>query len=255
MVGFLGDRGEYHTQAQYYHAGDVITAETGGEVQEYTVLAVVGMPACTLQSHSAGSYEAIGFAEPVFREKFPDMQQPIHCLFNAAEGRFDQINEQVSAVAQHSGLSVRTRLTAEESFKEFRNMYEMVGLAVTLILGGIGILNLVNMILTGVIARQKEFASMRSIGMTQSQLRRLIVYEGILYAVLAGAAGIALSAVLSLTLVRVLAESMWYMKYSFTVIPAVLVSAIGLLLSVCISAMTDRVWNKGSIVEQLREAE
>jgi len=35
----------------------------------------------------------------------------------------------------------------------------------------------------------------------------------------------------------------------------VLVSVICLLLAVCISAMTDRVWNQGSIVEQLREAE
>lgn len=43
----------------------------------------------------------------------------------------------------------------------------MVGIVTALILGGIGVLNLVNMILTGVIARQKEFAAMRSIGMTQ----------------------------------------------------------------------------------------
>ncbi len=255
MVGYLDDRGAYVYHAQYYHAGDVIVAEIGGDTQEYTVLAVVGMPSATLQSYSHGSYEAIGFAEPVFREKFPHMQQPIHCLFNAAEGMFDQINEQVGAIAQYSGLSVQTRLTAEEEFKEFQDMYRMVGLVSSLILGGIGILNLINMILTGVIARQKEFASMRSIGMTQRQLQRLVVYEGICYAVLAGVVGIALSAVLSLTLVQAIAESAWYMKYTFTIVPAVLTSVVCLLLAVCISAMTDKVWNQGSIVEQLREAE
>ncbi len=255
MVGFLDDRGEYIYKAQQYHAGDVIAAEIDGNVQEYTVLAVVGMPNAALQCYSAGSYEAIGFAEPVFREKFPGMQQPIHCLFNAAEGTFDQINEQAGEIAQYNGLSVQTRLTVEEDFKVFQNMYEMVGLVSSLILGGIGILNLVNMILTGVIARQKEFASMRSIGMTRRQLRRLVVYEGICYAVLAGIVGTVLSAVLSLTLVQSVAEGMWYMKYSFTIVPAVLVSVICLLLAVCISAMTDRVWNQGSIVEQLREAE
>ena len=121
--------------------------------------------------------------------------------------------------------------------------------------GGIGVLNLINMILTGVIARQKEFASMRSIGMTKKQLRKMIVYEGMYYAVLAGVVGIAASGVLSLTLVRVLAETMWFMKYDFTVLPAILTSIICLLLAVYISAMTDKVWNKGSIVEQLREIE
>ena len=98
----------------------------------------------------------------------------------------------------HIRLSVQTRLTAEEEFKEFQDMYRMVGLVSSLILGGIGILNLINMILTGVIARQKEFASMRSIGMTKKQLRKMIVYEGMYYAVLAGVVGIAASGVLSL---------------------------------------------------------
>lgn len=254
MAGYLDDRGEYHYDAQCYHAGDVIETEIDGALQEYTVLAVVGVPAYMMMSYSYGNYEAIGFAEPVFREKFPNMQQPIHCLFNAAEGTFDQLNEEVSAIAQYGGLTVQTRLTAEEEFREYQYMYNMIGLVCSLILGGIGILNLINMILTSVIARQKEFASMRSIGMTQRQLRRLVVYEGICYAVLAGVVGIALSAVLSLTLVQVMAEGMWFMKYSFTIAPAVLTSVVCLLLSVCISAMTDRTWNKGSIVEMLREA-
>lgn len=96
---------------------------------------------------------------------------------------------------------------------------------------------------------------MRSIGMTKKQLRKMIVYEGMYYAVLAGVVGIAASGVLSLTLVRVLAETMWFMKYDFTVLPAILTSIICLLLAVYISAMTDKVWNKGSIVEQLREIE
>ena len=240
---------------QYYHAGDVIAAEIGGAIQEYTVLAVLGMPSSMMMSYSSGGYECIGFAEPVFWEKFPVMQQPIHCLFNAAEGAFDEVNAQVGAIAQYSGLTVQTRLTAEAEFKETQYTYSMVGIVSALILGGIGVLNLINMILTGVIARQKEFASMRSIGMTKKQLRKMIVYEGIYYAVLAGVVGIAASGVLSLTLVRVLAETMWFMKYDFTVLPAVLTSIICLLLAVYICAMTDKVWNKGSIVEQLREIE
>ena len=180
--------------------------------------------------------------------------QPVHCLFDAGEEAFDEINAQVSAIAESNGLSVQTKLTAEAEFKEIQYTYSMVGIVTALILGGIGVLNLVNMILTGVIASQKEFAAMRSIGMTQKQLRKLIVYEGMYYALFAGVFGVAASAVLSLTLVRVMAEAMWYMQYEFTVVPAMVTSVICLLLAVCISMMTDKVWNKGSIVEQLREA-
>ena len=128
----------------------------------------------------------------------------------------------------------------------------MVGIVVSVILGSIGTLNLVNVILTGVIARQREFAAMRSIGMTKKQLRKLMICEGVLYAVLAGMMGLFISAILSMTLVKGITAGIWYMKYHFTLVPALVVCGISLFLSVCISAMTDKIWNKRSVVELLR---
>ena len=49
--------------------------------------------------------------------------------------------------------------------------------------------------------------------------------------------GLLMSALLSLTLVGGLAAGTWYMKYHFTLIPALAVFWISLLLSVGISAM------------------
>lgn len=252
MEGTLDDRGEYWYEAQDFHAGDVIEAEIEGTVREYTIMAVVGAAHPLNMSYSNGGYEAVVFAEPVFLELFPDMQRPIHCIFNAEEGRFDEINEQVGTLAKQRGLSVQTRLTAEAEFREMQSTYNMVGIIVSVILGMIGILNLVNVIMTGAIARQREFASMRSIGMTKKQLQKLMVYEGIIYAALSGVIGTLLSGFLSVTLIKNFAAGLWFMKYHFTVVPAVVVSGICLLLAAVISAMTDRVWNKGSIVEQLR---
>ena len=130
-----------------------------------------------------------------------------------------------------------------------------MGIIVALILGIIGVLNLINVIFTGAIARQREFASMRSIGMTRRQLRKLFVYEGIIYAVLAGIAGVAVSAAVSLTLVKSFTSGFWFAKYQFIILPAIVTALICLLLSVIISAVVDKVWNKGSVVEQLREVE
>ena len=129
----------------------------------------------------------------------------------------------------------------------------MGGVIVAVILGAIGVLNLVNVIFTGVIARQREFASMRSIGMTRKQLQKLVVYEGLMYALFAGIVSMMLSGILSVTLVKYLTIDLWFMKYQFTVLPAAVVSVICMILAACISAGTDWMWNRGSIVEQLRE--
>lgn len=255
MAGFLGDRGDYSYESQEFHAGDVIELEIDGTAKEYIVLAIAGLANSQCMSYSKGGYESAVFAEPVFLERFPDMDTPIHCLFNAKEGAFDSLNEQAADLAARNGLAVLTRLTAEEEFKEMQQTYSISGIIVAVILGVIGILNLVNVIFTGVIARQREFASMRSIGMTRKQLRKLIVYEGMMYALFAGAAGILCSGVLSVSLVKTLARDMWFMKYHFTVLPAAAASAACIVLAACISAGTDRMWNRGSMVEQLRDAQ
>ena len=168
------------------------------------------------------------------------------------EGSFDTLYEKVEKIAEGNNLSVLTRLTAEAEFKEIKTTFSMVGIVVSVILGSIGTLNLVNVILTGVIARQREFAAMRSIGMTKKQLRKLMICEGVLYAVLAGMMGLFISAILSMTLVKGITAGIWYMKYHFTLVPALVVFGISLFLSVCISAMTDKIWNKRSVVELLR---
>lgn len=253
--GSLSDRGEYGYEIQELHAGDVIEVEIEGEMKEYTVMAVIGTLNSLNMSYSAGGYEAITFSESVFREMFPENQDPIHCLFDVEDGYFDSINSYMEDFTQDSGLALQSRLTAEEEFAEMQGTYNAVGIIVALILGIIGVLNLINVIFTGAIARQREFASMRSIGMTRKQLKKLFVYEGIIYAVLAGMAGVAISAVVSLTLVKSFASGFWFAKYQFIILPAIVTALICLLLSVIISAVVDKVWNKGSVVEQLREVE
>ena len=96
---------------------------------------------------------------------------------------------------------------------------------------------------------------MRSIGMTRKQLRRLFVYEGICYALLAAVIGTVVSGAASVTLVRTFAAGLWFTDYSFTVLPAAAVSLICLGIAAGVSAVADRLWNQGSIVEQLREIE
>ncbi len=255
MAGFLSDTGNYYYESQEFHAGDVIGLEIDGTVKEYTVMAVAGAASSQCMSYSKGGYESAVFAEPVFSNLFPEMKNPIHCLFNAQEGAFDSLNEQSMDIAAQNGLTVLTRLTAEEEFRQMQRTFHMGGMIVSAILGAIGVLNLANVILTGIIARQREFASMRSIGMTKHQLQTLIVIEGAMYTLFAGATAMLLSAFLSVALVQRLAAGMWYMKYHFTILPAAIVSCACIFLAAGLSAWAGRLSNSGSIVDRLRDSQ
>ena len=75
-------------------------------------------------------------------------------------------------------------------------MFLLLGGALSFIVGLVGVLNFFNAILTGIIARQRELAVLQAVGMTGRQLRAMLIWEGLLYAL--GAAGLAL--ILTLTL-------------------------------------------------------
>lgn len=254
-VGSLDDYNEYSLGMQDFHPGDTVEAEIKGEVKTYQVMAVMGMPHKLLADYSLGGYEALGFSENVFQEMLPEVEGPIHCVFDAEEGSFDQIKTYLKSQENVENITITTREEAEKDFEELMLTFSGAGMVFALIFAIIGILNLMNVILTGAIARQSEFATMRSVGMSRKQLRRLFLYEGIFYALLAGAAGVIFGGVLSVTMVKGIIKGFWFAKYHFDICPAIVSACICLGISAVIAYVIDQMWNKGSIVEKMRRSE
>ena len=87
----------------------------------------------------------------------------------------------------------------------------------------VGIINLMNLIMTSIVTRRHEFASMQSIGMTTKQLRRMVMTESLSYVLRAGAIGTVVAIILGVTAVKLLVENgpIWYMTFHLTILPAI----------------------------------
>lgn len=136
-----------------------------------------------------------------------------------------------------------------------RTMISFVGGLTGVIFGIIGVLNLVNTIITTIITRRLEFATMQSIGMTNRQLALMITYEGIYYASGACIFGLMVSLLLGFTVVRGLVNGIWYFSFQFTLVPALISCGILLVVSAVIPSIALYLFHKGSIVEKLRVRE
>ena len=108
--------------------------------------------------------------------------------------------------------------SARESAEATQSMISFVGSLVGIIFGVIGVLNLINTVITTILTRRHEFATMRSIGMTQKQLTEMMVFEGIFYALGACILGLVFSLILGFTLVRGLVGGIWYFTFHFTIL-------------------------------------
>lgn len=145
--------------------------------------------------------------------------------------------------------------TYAEEFYGFRDMVMVMGSVLSFIVGLVGILNFLNAILTGILARRREFAVLQSVGMTGKQLKQMLVAEGLYYALGAVVISFILNILLGSLVGKVMGSMFWFFTYKFTVTPILIVAPVFILLGVAIPLITYHFSAKKSIVERLREAE
>ena len=72
-----------------------------------------------------------------------------------------------------------SKASIRSEFEQFQKMFFLLGGVLCAIIGLVGILNFFNAIMTGILARKREFAVLQSVGMTNRQLKQMLVQEGL----------------------------------------------------------------------------
>lgn len=155
----------------------------------------------------------------------------------------------------NTALDYESKISKSGEFESFRAMFLILGSAMSFIVGLVGVLNFFNTVLTGVVSRRREFAVMQSVGMTGRQLKQMLVYEGLFYALGAVAASLILTLLLAPMVSRLLESMFWFYSYRLTLMPLLIVTPVFVLLGVAIPLLVYRSTDKRSIVQCLREAE
>ncbi len=152
-------------------------------------------------------------------------------------------------------LNYESRYTYAGEFESFRNMFMMMGSILSLIVGLIGILNFLNAVLTGIIARHREFAMLQSIGMTGKQLKKMLVLEGLCYTVGSVVISFILAVITSPLVANVIESMFWFFEYHFIITPLFIMIPVFVLLGILLPLTSYHFLARKSIVERLREAE
>lgn len=249
----------------FLDVGDVITVyKDGMPVKELPVLAKAALN---------GDDEEIGYTvngplvvggdglflylpDSIYMELY-DEPSIYKYAFNVDEKQRDNMTAFLDNYMENTDTSINymSAASARENSEATRTMIQFVGGLIGIIFGIAGVLNLINTLITTILARRHEFATMQSIGMTRRQLMKMLTAEGIYYALCACIAGMILAVVLDFTLVRGILNGIWYFTFQFTLIPAIVTSLILLAAGAVVPVIALRIFNKGSIVEQLRVAE
>lgn len=151
-------------------------------------------------------------------------------------------------------LSYESRATKVKEFEKLEQVFLVVGGALCGIMCLIGILNFMNAVITSIMTRRHELAMLKSIGMTVSQLRKMLICEGVWYAVITIMLSLGIS-ILTLPLFQsVLGATLWFFKMKISFVPYLIVAPVLIILGIAIPYVTYRFTSNKSVVEELRES-
>ncbi|MDE5717961.1 MAG: ABC transporter permease [Lachnospiraceae bacterium] len=175
--------------------------------------------------------------------------------FDVKEGTETQmaefLNDYIDSV--EPGMDFESKATYVGSFDDLTSLIITIGGALSIIIGIIGIANFVNSVLTSVITRKKEFAMLQSIGMTGRQLKSILSFEGLYYAVGTIITSTVLGVLFSVVIVKGISGGIWFFTYRFVIWPMLVIYPFLILLTVAIPALLYRQIAKVSIIERLRQ--
>lgn len=192
-----------------------------------------------------------------FMKKLTDTWYINNIIADCDEKYEPQITMKIKELLKGSTAIVYSMIKSEEisDFKSSMTSMNILTSGVSFILILIGILNFVNVMVTGVYTRKNELAVLESIGMTKKQVRDMLMFEGMYYAVitigLIMTAGSGLMFLVADMAQKIADYAVFYYPWGIMAAIAVFILCVCIIVPVCVY----RIVLKESVTERLREME
>lgn len=251
-VEFITDDSTFHEITDESGAIIDVQYENLG-TKEYEVMAIVDIPySMNLHRFALNSCDAVlpiselNTRSQCFAISYEIQEENQEAFESAVKEYTNNINPQMGYVSKAS-------LRAE--FENLTFSLASIGITLAAVIALIGILNFINAIVTEIIARRREFAMLQSIGMTNAQLQKTLIYEGLCYVGISGIISFVLGSILSRVILNALNNVILFFEYRFQILPFVIMMPLLILVATLAPLFAYNRMRKKSIVERLREAE
>ncbi|NMS89571.1 ABC transporter permease [Clostridioides difficile] len=140
-----------------------------------------------------------------------------------------------------------------EEARESQKVIKIVGMSAVFIIGLIGVLNFINTMITNIMSRKQEFAMIEAVGMTKTQLKKMIILEGFYYGVIITIINLIFGSMATFLGFNIM--KLRYSVYTYPVEALIISVLIVFLITSIVPLMVYHNVSKDSIVDRIREAE
>ena len=264
LVSHYNDKGNLSGGADnvYYFGlsvGDTIQFyENGVPTEAFTVIAKAAVTSNEMTLTGGGDNITTDVGGPkiyMSENKFKEIYETptLYGFLFDVEEQYQQDME--NYLMRDTDVSYNSISTLKADVLGIKNVVLLVGGMIGAVFALVGLINFINLVMTNIVTRRHEFATMQSIGMTNRQLRKMMISESFSYVLLAGIVGTLVAATLGMTLLRAFVENgptSMMMTFQITLLPALIMLVLFLVLAFIVPVVALRFLNNRSVVERLR---
>lgn len=149
--------------------------------------------------------------------------------------------------------SYKSPIGMMEEYNQVTYSMNLLGNGAAVLLIVIGLINFINVMLTGVVARKNEFAVMESIGTSKKQIKKILTLEGGIYALVTTVLIMTLGNAFLLLVADAVPHMADYAKFEYPF--ALVICLIFAIFMICLSvpAIVYRAVSKETVIERLHD--
>lgn len=150
---------------------------------------------------------------------------------------------------------LQTEIKSEliEDFKSSMLSMNILTAGISIVLILIGVINFINVMLTGVFTRRKELAVMESVGMTKKQIRKMLMLEGVYYGIITLALILTVGNVIVYAVARLAEMIADYAVFNYPWQLMLIIAAVIMLICITVPAAVYGTISKESVTERLHD--
>lgn len=203
-----------------------------------------------------GAPDAIFVSDQVMDSLFPDTE--VDCIIaNAKKGKEPDVTPSVERIVKGNAIILASDIRSVEAadFKKSMMSLEVIGGGISLILILIGVVNYINVMITGVYTRKMELAVLESVGMTKRQIREMLMYEGLVYGMISCGLILTLGSLMMYGTGRLCMHIADYAIFHYPFELVIVMAVVLFVICIVVPALVFCLINKETVVERLRMAE
>lgn len=168
-----------------------------------------------------------------------------------------QVTAELSRLTANNDIVIMSQIKSElmQEFKTSMSSLNILINAISLILILIGIINFINVMLTGVYTRRKELAVMECVGMTKIQVKRMLMLEGAYYGLITVGMIATLGSGIMLVVARLTKIAVDYAVISYPWMQMMVASLLIMAICVFVPACIYKSVSGESVTERIRVEE